>query len=154
MLSAPLLFDHHHQQQQQKLYERLHPPGWCLVPGLEQRHRDIWVGLSRRLLEADKEATTLLQMLVTIQVLDLTQTSLLTILNCRQGVSRRQSRVTLTDKRLTIKLYTIFVKHNLQIERLQHRWNTEALSYCRKTFGEEGLFRSNFKCNECSQLVY
>ena len=65
MLSAPLLFDQQHQQQ---LYERLHPPGWCLVPGLEQRHRDTWSGLRSRLLGADTRATTLLQMLVTIQV--------------------------------------------------------------------------------------
>ena len=72
MLSAPLLFDQQHQQQ---LYERLHPPGWCLVPGLEQRHRDTWAGLRGRLLGADTGATTLLQILITIQVLDLTQIS-------------------------------------------------------------------------------
>ena len=57
------------------LYERLHPPGWCLVPGLEQRHRDTWAGLRGRLLGADTGATTLLQILITIQVLDLTQIS-------------------------------------------------------------------------------
>ena len=79
MLSAsvtPLLYDEqqqqkqqqHQQQQQQQLYSRLHPPGWCLVPSLEQRHQDTWAGLSRRLMEADTQAMTLLQILVIIQV--------------------------------------------------------------------------------------
>ena len=55
-------------QQQQQLYSRLHPPGWCLVPSLEQRHQDTWAGLSRRLMEADTRALTLLQILIIIQV--------------------------------------------------------------------------------------
>ena len=50
------------------LYSRLHPPGWCLVQSLEQRHQDTWTGLRSRLLEADTMAMTLLQMLVIIQV--------------------------------------------------------------------------------------
>ena len=50
------------------MYSRLHPPGWCLVPSLEQRHQDTWTGLSRRLMEADTQAMTLLQILVIIQV--------------------------------------------------------------------------------------
>ena len=71
--SAPLYERQQHQKHQQhhqqhQVYEVLHPPGWCLVPGLEQRHRDTWAGLRSRLLGADTRATTLLQILVTIQV--------------------------------------------------------------------------------------
>ena len=50
------------------LYDQLHPPGWCLVTGLEERHRDTWAGLRHRIVEADTRARTLLQILVIIQV--------------------------------------------------------------------------------------
>ena len=50
------------------LYDQLHPPGWCLVAGLEERHRDTWATLRHRIVEADTRARTLLQILVIIQV--------------------------------------------------------------------------------------
>ena len=50
------------------VYDQLHPPGWCLVPGLEERHRDTWAGLRQRIVEADTRARTLLQIVLIIQV--------------------------------------------------------------------------------------
>ena len=50
------------------LYDQLHPRGWCLVPGLEERHKDTWTTLRHRIVEADTRARTMLQILVIIQV--------------------------------------------------------------------------------------
>ena len=50
------------------LYDQLHPPGWCLIPGLEERHRETWARLRHRIVGADTRVRTLLQILVIIQV--------------------------------------------------------------------------------------
>ena len=50
------------------LYDQLHPPGWCLIPGLEERHRETWARLRQRIVGADTRVRTLLQILVIIQV--------------------------------------------------------------------------------------
>ncbi len=33
------------------LYDQLHPPGWCLIPSLEERHWETWARLRHRILE-------------------------------------------------------------------------------------------------------
>jgi len=92
------------------LYDQLHPPGWCLVPGLEERHRDTWAGLRNRIVEADTRARTLLQILLIIQT---------------GSDNKPEQGSSYTDRQ--------------KIERLQNHWNTEALAYCRKTLGEDDL---------------
>ena len=64
------------------LYDRLYPPGWCLVPALEVQHQDAWTSLRTRITEAGIEARTLLQILLIIQVSALIEL-LLELKHCR-----------------------------------------------------------------------